>query len=425
MIQQAWLPALPRRAWVILGGDILSGVGTGLTYPFLLVYLHRVRGIDLAVAGLVLSVLFGIGVLGAPAGGAMSDRVGAKRTLVAGLLLAACGGASLAFAERSWQAFASAAVLGFGGSVIRPAEYALLATIVSRQQRSSIFSVQNVTTNIGFGLGALLTAAIVDFDSLLSFQVVYVLDGASFAAFAVVLICLRQFERSVSFDDTGPEEDEGYRTVLRDRLFLHVWVVMALLVTLGYAQYQTAFAAYATEEGGLSASSLAVVFAGNMFAVVVLQLIVLRLMHGRRRTLGITSACAAFGLAWAVALVGGMIPEGASVIAVFALAMIILAVGETFTAPTVPPLVNDLAPDHLRGHYNGALTLAWIAGYTAGPAVSGLVLGAGHGKALLLGLVAGCAATSLITLWLQHRLPIAVNLVGTELRDDGLTTNGP
>jgi len=63
----------------------------------------------------------------------------------------------------------------------------------------------------------------------------------------------------------------------------------------------------------------------------------------------------------------------------FATAMALLALGETFVAPTVPAIVNDLAPDRLRGRYNGAFTLAWTSSFIVGPLLAGFALGAGHG----------------------------------------------
>jgi len=45
------VPRLGRGAWVVLAADLLSAVGTGMTLPFLLVYLHTARGLSLPVAG--------------------------------------------------------------------------------------------------------------------------------------------------------------------------------------------------------------------------------------------------------------------------------------------------------------------------------------------------------------------------------------
>jgi MFS family permease len=68
--------------------------------------------------------------------------------------------------------------------------------------------------------------------------------------------------------------------------------------------------------------------------------------------------------------------------------------GEALLAPTLPALVNDLAPGELRGRYNAVSTLSWQIGPVLGPALAGLMLGNGHGTALLLLLAAGCTAPS-------------------------------
>jgi MFS family permease len=93
------VPRLPRLAWLVLGGDALSAVGSGLTLPFLLVYLHQARGI--------------------------TDRFGARQALIGGLV-AAAGPSAIAYAQSPWQAFAAAALIGFGAGVIRPSQDARL-----------------------------------------------------------------------------------------------------------------------------------------------------------------------------------------------------------------------------------------------------------------------------------------------------------
>src|SRR5215208_2544508 len=72
------VPALPRAAWVVLAGDAVSALGSGLTLPFLLVYLHQARGLDLGPASLAVATVAIAGLAGNPFGGALSDRVGAR-----------------------------------------------------------------------------------------------------------------------------------------------------------------------------------------------------------------------------------------------------------------------------------------------------------------------------------------------------------
>ena len=50
--------------------------------PFLVIYLHDVRGIGLGTSGAVVAVLLGIGVVGSPLAGRIVDRVGARATLI-------------------------------------------------------------------------------------------------------------------------------------------------------------------------------------------------------------------------------------------------------------------------------------------------------------------------------------------------------
>lgn len=70
-----------------------------------------------------------------------------------------------------------------------------------------------------------------------------------------------------------------------------------------------------------------------------------------------------------------------------------------------------LAPDDLRGRYNGAATLAWTTGFLTGPALAGVALDAGAGTVLFLALIAACVAAAGLTRRLERRLPAAANRI--------------
>src|SRR5436305_5117392 len=84
------VPPIGRRASKLLGGYALAQIGTGLMLPFLIIYLHRIRGFDLGTAGLVLAVSSAAGLLTAAMGG-LIDRFGAARFVVLGLVVGAVG----------------------------------------------------------------------------------------------------------------------------------------------------------------------------------------------------------------------------------------------------------------------------------------------------------------------------------------------
>src|SRR6266511_6115593 len=137
---RALVPELPRGAWTLVAGDAVSGIGSGLTLPFLLVYLHQVRGFGLGEAGLALSMVALAGFAGNPVGGSLVDRVGGRAALIAGLAFSAAGSTYLAFVTEPWQAYAAAATLGLGLAVVWPARTALLAAVTPAERRSSAYA---------------------------------------------------------------------------------------------------------------------------------------------------------------------------------------------------------------------------------------------------------------------------------------------
>jgi MFS family permease len=404
------LPDLPRSAWVVLAGDAFSAVGSGLTLPFLIVYLHEVRGISLGVAGLILATVAAASVLGNLAAGIGSDRIGARATLVAGLAVSAAGSVAMIAVHDAWQGFAAAAALGLGAAVVWPAQDALLATLVRPEQRSAVFSTRHMTLNAGLGTGALIAALLVDIHRPGTFTLLYALDGLTFLA--VVPLVLMSVPKPAR-EAAPPAASGGYRQVLADRRMLGVLVLSTALVTLSYGQFHSAFPAWATRPGGVSPSALSFAFAANAVTVVAVQLPVMHLLRGRRRTTGAALACAGFGLTWLLTLVvGGLSSDVAATIG-FASAMVVFAISETALAPTLPALVNDLAPDELRGRYNGASTLAWTTGFLLGPALSGAALSSPLGGGWFVVLVALAAATAAGALAFGRTLPAAIDTIVT------------
>ena len=70
----------------------------------------------------------------------------------------------------------------------------------------------------------------------------------------------------------------------------------------------------------------------------------------------------------------------------------VFALGETLMQPTIPALVNDLAPDHLRGRYNALSSAAFQLAAIVAPPISGALVGHGLGSVYIGVLVVGSLA---------------------------------
>jgi MFS family permease len=405
------LPVLPRPAWVVLGGDFVSAVGSGLTLPCLFIYAHRVRDLSYGTAGLVVATIALASLLGNPVGGAAADRWTPRRALMAGLVVAAAGSAALALARTAPALFGAAGLLGLGVAVIWPAQDALLASLAGPAARSAVFSVRHACLNAGLGLGALGAAAVVSVTHPGTFVAVYLADAASFLAFVPVLARLGSPARQASTPRPARQDRTRYLEVLRDTAFLRVWALTAVIVTVSFGQFQLSFAGYATRPGGIGTHGLSVAFAANMLTVACGQLFVLRRLAGHRRTSGVALAAAAWAATWAVVIIGGHLGGGAAAEIAFAAAMVIFALGECLLSPTLPAIINDLAPPGAAGRYNGLGALAFTTGFLLGPASGGLALGAGWGTGLFAVLLLACALAAAAALRLGRHLPPGANQI--------------
>ena len=188
----------------------------------------------------------------------------------------------------------------------------------------------------------------------------------------------------------------------------------AVLVTVSFAQSQSSFAGYATRPGGIGPHGLALAFAANTLTVVGAQLFVLRRLAGLRRTTAAALAAVAWAASWAVVIVGGHLGSGVAAEAAFAGAMVIFALGECLLSPTLPAIINDLAPAQAVGRYNGLGILAFTIGFLLGPATGGAALGAGWGTGLFIVLALTCVAAATFALRLGRHLPAAANRIPAE-----------
>jgi MFS family permease len=405
------IPVLPRAAWVVLGGDFVSAIGSGLTLPCLFIYAHQVRHLSDAASGLVVATIALASLVGNPVGGALADRWTARRTLMAGLVVAAVGSIALALAQTAFSLFGAAGLLGLGVSVIWPAQDTLLASLVDSASRSAVFSVRHASMNAGLGLGAVSAAAVVTVAHPGTFVAVYLADAVTFLAFVPVLACLPATPRHATERDPAGQGRIGFLQVLRDKAFLRVWVLTALLVTVSFGQYQSTFAGFATRPGGIDARGLCLAFAANTLTVVGAQLFVLRRLAGHRRTTGVALAAAAWAATWVVVIAAGHLGGGAGAEIGFAAAMVIFAIGESLLSPTLPAIINDLAPPQAAGRYNGLGVMAFTVGFLVGPAGGAAALGVGWGNGLFIVAIGTCLLAGAAALRLGRHLPLRANQI--------------
>jgi MFS family permease len=379
---RALVPQLGAPAWILLAGGLLNSAGSGAVYPFIVIYLHGVRGFSFPVAGAIVAVFGAFTLVATPIAGEVVDRIDSRRTLVAALALLAAGYGAFAFVSSPWQGFACMAAAGLGNAAFYPAHTTLLVGLVPGAELTAVFGLGRVGHNLGMAAGGVAGGLIAVSSSPGTFTILFGLNAASFLAFAAVAAGL---PRVAAAPPAADERRPGYREVLRDRPFVALIALNVVLVAGVMAQVETTLPAFA-HRLGLDERAIGGLFAVNMLLIVVFQLPVLRLVEGRRRARVVALGAVAYAIGAAGALAVGLSwrsgAAGAGLVAV----MVVYTVGELLHAPTQSALAADLAPAPLRGRYMSLVTCSYALGFTLGPALGGILLG--RSPALLWGVAA-------------------------------------
>jgi MFS family permease len=393
-------PRLPRDVWLLQVGGVMNSFGNGVVLPFLVIYLHRVRGFGLGTAGLVVATSAAALVCAGVAAGPLVDRIGPRRVLAGGLMLQAVGFGLFPLVRVPWQAFLLIAIEGVGSAGFWPSQSTLIARLTPSDRRHAAFAQQRVTMNLGIGLGALVGGLIANDTQPGSFTLLFVLDALTFLAYVAVLAFVH---------DPGIAPGErtdvpaSYRAVVRDRLFVSLWVLNFAFVTAGYSLFNLV-PAFARDQAGVSGTEIGLFFFVNTLLIVVLQLPISHAIEGRRRMHALALMPLLWAVAWILVDLGGAFFETTAAFVVIAVALAIFGVGECFHGPAHQSLVAEIAPGHLRGRYMSAHSLSWGLAGAVGPAAGGFILAGA--PFLLWPLAAGvclCAAVGAVAL--EPRVP--------------------
>ena len=402
---------LPREGRLMLSIVVLEFLGTGLVLPFNVVYLHEVRGFALSDVGLLLGLPPLMGLLVVGPGGLAIDRIGARRIQVGVLVLLVAGNALLAFATSELVAGLALVLTGVAFGMSWPAWQSLVASVIPPHLRQRYFGVNFTLLNLGIGIGGIAGGLFVDVADVATFQAIYLADAASYVpALLLLLGPLRHVAGRVVLADTPGTAPMTYLAVLRSPAMASLTLLSFVSSFVGYSQLNVGMPAYARQVGEVSTRGLGFAFAANTVVIVVLQLVVLQRIEGRRRT----RVIAVMGVVWAVAWFGlglsGLVPGTLGATLLVAACASVFAFGETLLQPTIPALVNDLAPDHLRGRFNAVSSASFQLAAVIAPPISGLLIGHALGSVYIGLLVAGClVCAALAVLRLEPQLTPQVN----------------
>jgi MFS family permease len=390
---------LPRDVYVLQTGLLLNAFGNGAANPFMLLYLHEVRGIPLAVAGIASGVGAASALGASLVSGALADRIGGRLTMIGGLALSTTAFLLYPLVREGWQAVGLAVLLGSGAGTWLTGQSTLLARLVDPSLRPLAFAQQRVVANVGLGLGGAVGGLLVTTSRPETFTTLFLLNAVTFLAYAGFL-----WRVSEPPEPARTEVGGSYRTALRDAGFVRLLVVSFAFVAAAVSLLAGVFPVYAKSEAGVSEDAIGLLFLFNSLLIIALQVRIARAQAGRRRMVALARMGLLFAVSWLLVLGAGLVDSQIAALTVLVAAIGVFSIAECLYDAVQGPIVADLAPEGLVGRYMALNGFSWQLGFITGPAVAAAVLGTA--PQLLWPLAAGvCVLGSLGALRLERKLP--------------------
>lgn len=362
-------PQLPREVWILQAGGLANMFGNGVTGPFLIIYLHNVRGISLGIAGLIVASSSAAGLVSSFVGGALSDKLGPRRVLSGALIVMAVAFALFPLIRSPWHALLLNMLAGAGSGSFWPSQSTLLSSLTPPAQRHAAFAQQRMTMNVGIALGGLVAGAIARTDNPTTFTILFLLNAVTFLAFVAVLRLVPSPRHRDAHHEPG-----RYRDVTRNRVFIAYIVLNVIFIGGGIAVMAELLPPFAKNTAHVSEPAIGAIWFVFSGVVAIAQLPFVRLVEGRRRMRGLALMAVVWAGTFLLVAVGGYSFTGTDAAIVFGIAVAVFALGECLHGVIYAPLVVDLAEPRLLGRYMAMSSFSWQLGWLIGPAAGGFAL---------------------------------------------------
>lgn len=372
-------------------GIFIDRFGT-FVIPFLVLFLNH-KGASDAVAGWAVGLL-GVGGLSAAfVGGYLADWLGRRNTICLSMVgSAVCGLLLFVSVEFShalgglWLMFFLAVLYGLVRGLYFPASSSLIADLVPNDSRVAAFSILRFAINLGWALGMMAAGFLAE----ISFLLLFLID--SLTSFTYGIIAVKLLPHGIRTERKLSQWGPALQVISRDARFLVV-CVNSLIVAMIYTQWSSSYARLLQDHMPIAhpERTFGFIMAINGFMIALLEIpisaVVRRFSAPRMIALGSVFAAVGFAMnGWVSGLVG------------LVTAMVVFTIGEMISMPVQGAYVSRLAPEKMRGRYNGMLGLTWSSATILAPGMGLWLLGIGPGILCVVMLVLGLSSAGVLFL---------------------------
>lgn len=385
---------LSRENWYLSLVMFINRSGT-MVIPFMTIYSTQKLNFSIVQAGFIMS-LFGLGsILGAFAGGKITDKLGFHHLQLGALFSGGVFFILLAFLETFISLAIGTFLLSLCNESFRPANSAAIAHYSSEKVRTRAYSLNRLAINLGWSFGGALGGFIASIDYHLLFYV----DGCTNILAGFLLLKLLPFEAKDKAVKDKPDKPV-IRSAYSDRLYL-AFIFLTIPFAASFFQLFILQPVFYKSEWHLSEQFIGGLMALNGLLIVSCEMVLVHNLEGRRTplyfiTLGVFVAALSY-----VAL--NILPPAAWTAVI---AVILVTVGEMLAMPFMNAFWISRSNENNRGEYSALYTIAWSVAQIIGPIYGGILIEHGGYSMFFWFLTASCVCSALGFMVINHVEPI-------------------
>lgn len=345
----------------------VNTMGLSLVMSFLGIYVVETRGYPAWLYGVICLVANVGQSLSSAWAGDLSDRIG-RRPLITNALVVrsaviALLGTQVLLDAPLWSLALNMVVSSTLRGCFEPVAYALVADVVTDEQRIPAFGLHRMSSNLGWAIGPALGGVLTVF---MPYGAVFYVAAAGMLIAAFVTLNIEDPIQRRS-DAKGTTDLRGALTEALADPMLRLLLAGSFFGALMTTQMFATFGIFLTEQLGLAKADVGLIYTVNGVAVLVLQVPAIGLIErlGINRVLPWSSLLSAIGFG----LIGAAHGFGGA-----AIAILVLTGAEVILDPAHQAAVAECADPAHRGRTYGVVSFAQMLGIAMGPLTGGILL---------------------------------------------------
>ncbi|SFD50866.1 Predicted arabinose efflux permease, MFS family [Chitinophaga sp. CF118] len=336
-----------------------------MVIPFMTVYLTQRLHFSVEQAGFVMAC-FGVGsVIGAFAGGRLSDRIGFYSVQFWSLLLQGFLLILLGQMQTLVQISVCIFVLSCVGEAFRPANSAAIVHYSSIENRTRSYSLARLAVNLGWSVGPALGGILASY----SYDLLFWADGCtSIIAILIMRFFLPPVRKSKEEKKEAAIKIKDSSSVYKDGLYL-AFIGLVTVFAIGFFQLSTMVPLYMASILHMNEAHIGITIGTNGLIIALIEMVLIYQLEGRKHGMQFII----FGV-----ILGGLsfvsfnlLP---GILAPSIIFILLFTVGEMFSIPFMTSFSISRSGEHNRGQYAALYTIAYSICTIVAPSLGGYMV---------------------------------------------------